>query len=89
MPDRARVQRQLAAAGIETQIHYPIPCHLQAPYRRFAMRPLPVAEESACEVLSLPMFPHMSDGRVARVCDAIRNALGQRDPAENLHSLVE
>ncbi len=89
VPDRARVQRQLVAAGIETQIHYPIPCHQQAPYRRFATRPLPVAEESAGEVLSLPMFPHMSDGRVARVCDAIRNALGQRDPAENLHSLVE
>ena len=42
------------------------------------MRPLPVAEESAGEVLSLPMFPHMSDGRVARVCDAIRNALGTK-----------
>ena len=89
VPDRARVQRQLAEAGIETQIHYPVPCHRQAPYQRFATRPLPVAEESAGEILSLPMFPHMSDGQVARVCDAIRNALGQRDPAENLHSLVE
>jgi dTDP-4-amino-4,6-dideoxygalactose transaminase len=65
--------------GIETQIHYPIPCHRQTPYRRFATCPLPVAEESADEVLSLPSFPHMSDGQVARVCDAIREALGTRE----------
>ena len=71
VPDRATVQQQFAAAGIETRIHYPIPCHRQARYRRFATRPLPVAEESAGEILSLPMFPHLSDGQVARVCDAI------------------
>jgi dTDP-4-amino-4,6-dideoxygalactose transaminase len=74
MPDREEVRRRLAAAGIETQIHYPTPCHRQPPYERFATRPLPVAEESAGEVLSLPMFPHMSDGQVARVCGAIRDA---------------
>src|SRR5208283_3122072 len=61
VPDRSRIQRQLAAAGIETQIHYPVPCHRQAPYRRFATHRLPVAENSAVEILSLPLFPHMSD----------------------------
>jgi dTDP-4-amino-4,6-dideoxygalactose transaminase len=71
--DRARVRRRLAEAGIQTQIHYPTPCHLQPPYRPFATRPLPVVEESAAEVLSLPMFPHMTDGQVARVCEAIRD----------------
>jgi dTDP-4-amino-4,6-dideoxygalactose transaminase len=75
VPDRARVQKQLAAMGVETQIHYPIPCHLQAPYQRFADRPLPAAERSADEVLSLPMFPHMTDGQVAQVCDAVQAAL--------------
>lgn len=74
MPEREAVRRQLTAAGIETQIHYPIPCHRQAAYRRFATRPLPVVEDSAGEILSLPMFPHMSDGRVTRVCDAVRDA---------------
>ena len=73
VPDRTPVRRRLAEVGIETQIHYPIPCHRQAPYQRFATRPLPMAEESAGEILSLPMFPHMSDGQVARVCDAIRD----------------
>jgi dTDP-4-amino-4,6-dideoxygalactose transaminase len=81
--DRTSVQRRLAEAGIETQLHYPIPCHRQAPYQRFATRPLPVVEESADEILSLPMFPHMSDGQVARVCDAVRDAIdppGTREP---------
>ena len=73
VPDRTPVRRRLAEAGIETQIHYPIPCHRQVPYQRFATRPLPMAEESAGQILSLPMFPHMSDSQVARVCDAIRD----------------
>jgi dTDP-4-amino-4,6-dideoxygalactose transaminase len=74
LPDRAGVRQQLAAAGIETGIHYPIPCHQQLPYRRFATRPLPVSEKSADEILSLPMFPHMSDSQVTRVCDALCRA---------------
>lgn len=80
VPDRPRIQRQLAAAGIETQIHYPVPCHQQAPYRRFAAHRLPVAEKSAAQILSLPIFPHMSDDRVARVCHAIRDALRDEEP---------
>jgi dTDP-4-amino-4,6-dideoxygalactose transaminase len=76
VPDRAAVRRQFAAAGIETRIHYPIPCHRQPPYLCFATHALPVIEESADEILSLPMFPHMSDGAVARVCDVISKVPG-------------
>jgi dTDP-4-amino-4,6-dideoxygalactose transaminase len=61
--------------GIETGIHYPIPCHRQAAYLRFATGPLPVSETAAAEVLSLPMFPHLRDDQVARVCDAVHDAL--------------
>ena len=75
VPGRAEVRKQLMAMGVQTQIHYPIPCHQQAPYRRFADRPLPVAEQSAAEVLSLPLFPHMSGDQVARVCDAVQEAV--------------
>ena len=81
VPDRAAVGRQLAEAGIETQIHYPVPCHRQAAYRHFATRPLPVAEQSAGDILSVPMFPHMSDDQVACVCDAINDALGTEVPS--------
>jgi dTDP-4-amino-4,6-dideoxygalactose transaminase len=76
VPDRAGLRQRLAAVGIDTQIHYPIPCHQQAPYRHFTTLPIPVAERSASEVLSLPIFPHMSDAMVTRVCDAIGDALG-------------
>ena len=80
VPGRARVRRQLEAAGIETQIHYPVPCHRQAPYRRFATAPLPVAERAAGEILSLPIFPHMGDGQAALVCDTVRDALRAKEP---------
>jgi dTDP-4-amino-4,6-dideoxygalactose transaminase len=75
VPDRARVQRRLAAMGIQTGVHYPVPCHRQAPYRRFANRRLPVAEAAAGEILSLPIFPHMTGSQVTRVCDAVREAV--------------
>ncbi len=80
VPDRASLRRGLAGEGIETRIHYPTPCHWQPPYRHFATRPLPVTEESARQIVSLPMFPHMSGGQVTRVCDAIRHALAAREP---------
>jgi dTDP-4-amino-4,6-dideoxygalactose transaminase len=78
-PERARVQQQLAAMGIETGIHYPIPCHRQAAYLRFATGPLPVSEAAAAEVLSLPMFPHLRDEQVALVCDAVQEALTDKE----------
>ena len=75
VPGRAEVRRHLAAAGIETQIHYPIPCHLQAPYRHFAIGPLPVAEGAAGQILSLPIFPHMTERQATLVCETMQNAL--------------
>jgi dTDP-4-amino-4,6-dideoxygalactose transaminase len=78
-PDRARVQQRLTAMGIETGIHYPIPCHRQAPYLRFASGPLPISEAAADEVLSLPMFPHLRDDQVARVCDAVHEAVTDKE----------
>jgi dTDP-4-amino-4,6-dideoxygalactose transaminase len=77
---RDRVQAELGRRGIQTGVHYPVPCHLQPPLRRFAVGPLPVAERAAAELLSLPMFPHMSDGQVDYVCDALSEAV--QDVAE-------
>ena len=72
---RETVRAELAERGIETGVHYPTPCHRQPPLRRFAARPLPVAERSAAELLSLPMFPHMSEDQVDYVCESLRDAL--------------
>lgn len=71
VPERDRVQHQLAEMGIQTGIHYPLPCHQQAPYRPYAKGPLPVTEAAAPELLSLPMFPHMTGEQVSRVSDAV------------------
>jgi dTDP-4-amino-4,6-dideoxygalactose transaminase len=64
----------LAAAGVETGVHYPVPNHLQpAIVRRFGPQPpLPVTEAYADRILSLPMFPSLTEGEVAAVAAAVR-----------------
>jgi dTDP-4-amino-4,6-dideoxygalactose transaminase len=88
--DRERLQKDLAAAGIGTGIHYPIPLHLLKAYDALAFRPgdFPVAERVASQVLSLPMFPGLSAAQQARVAACVRastRATGQavdvQDPA--------
>ena len=70
-----QVRAELARRGIQTGVHYPVPCHRQPPLRRFAEHPLPVAEQAAGEILSLPMFPHMTDCQVDFVCESLTEAL--------------
>lgn len=73
--ERDRVRVELGRRGIQTGVHYPVPCHLQPALQRFADGPLPVAEQSAQELLSLPLFPHMTDGQVDLVCDVLGHML--------------
>jgi dTDP-4-amino-4,6-dideoxygalactose transaminase len=76
-PRRNALQEQLAAAGVDTIIHYPIPPHLTGAYAAgFGDRTLPVAERLADEVLSLPMGPHLSPDDADRVAEAVRDAVG-------------
>jgi dTDP-4-amino-4,6-dideoxygalactose transaminase len=77
IPQRDLVQRRLAAAGIQTGIHYPRPVHLQDAYRSLGIGPgsHPVAERLAGEVLSLPMFPSLTDEQIDRVGSALEVAL--------------
>jgi dTDP-4-amino-4,6-dideoxygalactose transaminase len=74
--DRDRVRDELRALGIETGIHYPVPCHQQGPYARFSDEPLPVSEDAATEIVSLPLFPHMKPAQIERVALAVRGAVG-------------
>jgi len=74
-PERAALQARLREAGIATNIHYPVPIHLQPAYRdRVALAPggLPHTERAALEVLSLPMYPQLSEAQVDAVCAALR-----------------
>ena len=78
--ERDRLRAGLAERGVETGIHYPVPCHMQQPYRALASRPLPVAETAAEGILSLPMFPHMTEIQLRSVCSALAD-VGADGPA--------
>lgn len=72
-PRRDQLQRFLAARGIETMIHYPIPPHCQPAYVGLGLAPeaLPIARRLHDEVLSLPIGPLLSDDEADRVAAAI------------------
>lgn len=72
-PNRAGLHSALARDGIETLIHYPIPPHRQKAYAGSgrARGTLPIAEELAQRVLSLPIGPHLTPEQVTRVIDAV------------------
>jgi dTDP-4-amino-4,6-dideoxygalactose transaminase len=74
VPRRDDLQRHLTAAQIGSGLHYPLPLHLQKAYEHLGISrgALPVTEEAADRLLSLPMFPSLTQGQVARVADAIR-----------------
>jgi dTDP-4-amino-4,6-dideoxygalactose transaminase len=63
-PARTRVQEALAAQGISTAIHYPVPPYRQLAYRDLALPngSFPIADKLADEVLSLPIGPHLAPG---------------------------
>lgn len=77
--ERARVQKELAAAGIGTGIHYPTPLHLTKAYDglQFRAGDFPVAEELSSQILSLPMFPELSDDSQRRVVRALLDAVAR------------
>lgn len=75
--DRERVANACKAAGVPTQIYYPIPMHRQTGYAAYPQGPggCPVSEELAQQVLSLPMHPYMSEADQERVIAAVRAAV--------------
>jgi dTDP-4-amino-4,6-dideoxygalactose transaminase len=72
-PHRDALQRHLAAAGVETLIHYPLPPHAQTAYAGAGFGPdaFPLAARMAREVLSLPIGPHLAPSQVDHVCNAV------------------
>lgn len=71
--EREALQDALLADGIATGIHYPIPIHLQPAYADLGLRAgsFPVSERLSCEVLSLPMYPELSDAQIEYVCERV------------------
>jgi dTDP-4-amino-4,6-dideoxygalactose transaminase len=73
-PDRDALKAYLAERGIATDVHYPLPVHLQRPYAEFGggRGSLPATEQLAGEILSLPIYPELSDDDVDYVCETMR-----------------
>jgi dTDP-4-amino-4,6-dideoxygalactose transaminase len=71
-PQRDALKAYLAERGVGTDIHYPLPVHLQAPFAAYAGGALPNTERLANEILSLPIYPELSDDDVDYVCEALR-----------------
>ncbi|MEO8104466.1 MAG: DegT/DnrJ/EryC1/StrS family aminotransferase [Betaproteobacteria bacterium] len=70
-PHRSQLAAHLAAAGVQTDIHYPLPDHHQPMFAdRYAEIRLPVTETLADEILTLPCHPALSDEEIAHVIDA-------------------
>lgn len=75
-PERDRLREDLAARGVGTGLHYPVPCHLQAPFAECPRTALDVCERAATDLLSLPMFPHMTSAQVDHVVEHLVDAAG-------------
>lgn len=75
--DRQTLQEGLARAGIQTGIHYPIPCHLQPAFAKFGYQAgdFTHAEILAEQILSLPMYFGLSDTQVKSVVTAIQTLI--------------
>jgi dTDP-3-amino-3,4,6-trideoxy-alpha-D-glucose transaminase len=73
-PRRQCLSERLKAAGIETLIHYPVPVHLQPAYADlgYPAGALPVTEQVAREVLSLPLYVGLKEEQVDEVCAVIK-----------------
>ncbi|MWA00210.1 aminotransferase class I/II-fold pyridoxal phosphate-dependent enzyme [Actinomadura sp. LD22] len=71
--DRDALAAHLAARGIETEVYYPVPLHLQPCFAHLGHRPgdFPRAEKACAEALAVPLYPDLPDEHVDRVCDEI------------------
>ncbi|MEO6862964.1 MAG: DegT/DnrJ/EryC1/StrS family aminotransferase [Microcoleus sp.] len=74
--DRNTLQQKLAQEGIQTGIHYPVPCHLQPAYQNLGNPGDFPHTETLCEqILSLPMYPGLSNTQIEQVVRAIARSL--------------
>ena len=73
--DREAVVAALAAEGVPTAVHYPVPMHQQPVFARPGVGSLPHAERAAARVMSLPMHPYLTAADIERVAGAVSRAV--------------
>ncbi len=69
---RDKLQQHLKAKGIGTLIHYPTPVHKQKAFAEYNSQKFHVAEKIAGEILSLPMFPELTEEEISMVAEAVK-----------------
>lgn len=76
--NRTGLQAHLKEKGVPTAVYYPIPIHKQDIYSRYPLGPggLPVSEEKAERVMSLPMHPYLDEKTQDQIIDAVRSFNG-------------
>ena len=69
--ERGKLIEKLDSQGISTGIHYPIPLHLQPAYKHLGHKigDFPITEECSKKILSLPMFPELTDKQIEEVVE--------------------
>lgn len=77
---RDELMKELAARGIGSMCYYPVPVHLQKAFAHFGYRKgdLPVSEQLAKEVVSLPMYPELTELQVKYVTEEVSNIINSR-----------
>jgi dTDP-4-amino-4,6-dideoxygalactose transaminase len=77
VPNRDEVLRRLHAEGVGDGIHYPVPVHLTPAMAEFGPPEgrCPAAERAAGEILSLPIFPGITEEQQHRVADVLASVL--------------
>jgi dTDP-4-amino-4,6-dideoxygalactose transaminase len=78
--DRDELQSALLAEGIQTAVHYAVPAHLQPAYSSlgYGRGSFPRAEATAAQVLSLPLYPELSEDSVGKVARAVRQTASRK-----------
>jgi dTDP-4-amino-4,6-dideoxygalactose transaminase len=77
VPRRDAVRTALTAAGVQCGVHYPVPIHLQPAYRDLGYHAgdFPVCEAASGEVLTIPLYPELTEQQVAAVAAALKSAV--------------
>ena len=78
--NRDGLQKFLAEKGIATGLHYPLPLHLQKAYAHLGYKKgdFPISEQAADRLLSLPMFPELTNKQIEYVTDSIKQFMSKQ-----------
>ncbi|HEV7844076.1 MAG TPA: DegT/DnrJ/EryC1/StrS family aminotransferase, partial [Pyrinomonadaceae bacterium] len=88
--DRNALQSALNKAGVQTGIHYPVPIHLQPAYAflGYERGSFPETERQAARVLSLPMFPELTDEQIKVVAESVHDSQSRRQEIMSVPSAL-